>query len=154
MAREPKTYQERFNESIAGRGKPPVPTYTEGQLEKMRGEQGLFRTPIIWMKHKDTGHKLKVSASDHEGRLKLAGKGYNTTDGSQGTSGERVEIETPEFKRLKFEKRIRGLHKKELIEMAQGMGIKPEGTVEDLQEAILNFESEKKSEKESDDSEG
>jgi len=37
------------------------------------------------------------------------------------------------------------LHKKELIEMAQGMGIKPEGTVEDLQEAILNFESEKES---------
>lgn len=139
MARAIKTRQQIINESFASRQKPPVPIYSEGQVKKMESEQGMFRLPIVWMENKDTGHKLKVTAKDSIRRLELSNKGYATIDGAQPTTGEKIEIESPEFKRLKFEKLVNGLHKKDLIEMAQKMGIEPEGTVSDLRDAILGF---------------
>lgn len=138
MAREPKSRQQIINESFASRQKPPVPVYSELQRKKMESEQGLFRVPIVWMENEATGHRLKVTAKDSVRRLELSAKGYSVVDGAQPTTGEKIEIKSPEFKRLEFEKLVKGLHKKDLIEMAQKMGIEPEGKVEDLQNAILN----------------
>jgi len=148
--KDPK-FEEKYNASLITRRRPPVPEYDEKERAYLETHQHEYRCPIVLMINKETGHKIKVSEHDSQRRLELASLGYelDTSTPRAPVAGERIELSSAAKKKLEqdeFEKRVKRMNKKDLIELAKRMQIPAEGTVEELKAKILEKGSEKQDE--------
>ena len=144
-------FEERYNASLITRRRPPVPEYDEMERAYLEANQHKFKCTTILMKNKETGHVIKVSEHDSQRRLELAQLGYETDNSTPRApeAGERIELSSDAQKELdqeEFEKRVKRMNKKDLIELAKRMQIPAEGTVDELREKILEQGSDKQGE--------